>query len=139
MPGPIELPVTLSVQRLAIGELRITPGMPAEATEPPDDIVLTDIVYYLIFTAYILFTIRVDAPVYYMGEVHPDLVKVELVRIGGILLDGPPGPRQPTDHETGRAGSGEEHDRATAGEVGHVVEQALRPALFEAVGDRRHP
>jgi hypothetical protein len=49
-------------------------------------IVLTDIVYYLIFTAYILFTIRVDAPVYYMGEVHPDLVKVELVRIGGILL-----------------------------------------------------
>jgi hypothetical protein len=49
-------------------------------------IVLTDIVYYLIFTAYILFTIRVDAPLYYQGEVHPDLVKVELVRIGGILL-----------------------------------------------------
>jgi len=49
-------------------------------------IVLTDIVYYLIFTAYILFTIRVDAPVYYLGDVHPDLVKVELVRIGGILL-----------------------------------------------------
>jgi hypothetical protein len=49
-------------------------------------IVLTDIVYYLIFTAYILFTIRVDAPTYYQGEVHPDLVKVELVRIGGILL-----------------------------------------------------
>ena len=49
-------------------------------------IVLTDIVYYLIFTAYILFTIRVDAPVYYMGDVHPDLVKAELVRIGSILL-----------------------------------------------------
>ena len=49
-------------------------------------IVLTDIVYYLIFTAYILFTIRVDAPAYYQGEVHPDLVKDELVRIGGILL-----------------------------------------------------
>jgi hypothetical protein len=49
-------------------------------------IVLTDIVYYLIFTAYILFTIRVDAPAYYQGDVHPDLVKVELVRIGGILL-----------------------------------------------------
>ncbi len=49
-------------------------------------IVLTDIVYYLIFTAYILFTIRVDAPVYYLGDVHPDLVKAELVRIGGILL-----------------------------------------------------
>jgi hypothetical protein len=49
-------------------------------------IVLTDIVYYLIFTAYILFTIRVEAPAYYDGDVHPDLVKVELVRIGGILL-----------------------------------------------------
>ena len=49
-------------------------------------IVLTDIVYYLIFSAYILFTVRVDAPAYYGGEVHPDLVKVELVRIGGILL-----------------------------------------------------
>ena len=48
-------------------------------------IVLTDIVYYLIFTAYILFTIRVDAPSF-DGEVHPDLVKDELVRIGGILL-----------------------------------------------------
>ena len=49
-------------------------------------IVLTDIVYYLIFTAYILFTIRVDVPAYFDGEVHPDLVKYELVRIGGILL-----------------------------------------------------
>jgi hypothetical protein len=49
-------------------------------------IVLTDIVYYLIFSAYILFTVRVDAPSYYRGDVHPDLVKVELVRIGGILL-----------------------------------------------------
>ncbi len=49
-------------------------------------IVLTDIVYYLIFTAYILFTVRVEAPAYYGGDVHPDLVKVELVRIGGILL-----------------------------------------------------
>ena len=49
-------------------------------------IVLTDIVYYLIFSAYILFTVRVDAPAYYGGDVHPDLVKVELVRIGGILL-----------------------------------------------------
>ena len=51
-------------------------------------IVLTDIVYYLIFTAYILFTMRVEAPGPgpYLGEVHPALVKEELVRIGGILL-----------------------------------------------------
>jgi hypothetical protein len=49
-------------------------------------IVLTDIVYYLIFSAYILFTVRVDAPSYFHGDVHPDLVKNELVRIGGILL-----------------------------------------------------
>ena len=49
-------------------------------------IVLTDIVYYLIFSAYILFTVRVEAPAYYGGDVHPDLVKVELVKIGGILL-----------------------------------------------------
>ena len=34
-------------------------------------IVLTDIVYYLIFTAYILFTIRVDAPAYYHGRGAP--------------------------------------------------------------------
>ena len=48
---------------------------------------LTDIVYYLIFTAYILFTISVDAPAYYMGPTcTADLVKAELVRIGGILL-----------------------------------------------------
>jgi hypothetical protein len=51
-------------------------------------IVLTDIVYYLIFAAYILFTVRVEAPGPgpYLGEVHPDLVKEELLRIGGILL-----------------------------------------------------
>jgi hypothetical protein len=46
-------------------------------------IVLTDIVYYLIFTAYILFTIRLA---YDDGDVDPTLVKFELVRIGGILL-----------------------------------------------------
>jgi hypothetical protein len=51
-------------------------------------IVLTDVVYYLIFTAYILFTVRVEAPGLgpYLSNVHPDLVKEELVRIGGILL-----------------------------------------------------
>ena len=67
-------------------------------------IVLTDIVYYLIFTAYILFTIRVDAPAYYyQGEVHPDLVKVELVRIGGILLDHRrPARAEPGDHARAR-------------------------------------
>src|SRR5215211_5398352 len=42
-------------------------------------IVLTDIVYYLIFTAYILFTIRVESPAF-DGEVHPDQVRNELVR-----------------------------------------------------------
>jgi hypothetical protein len=49
-------------------------------------IVLTDIVYYLIFSAYILFTVRVDAPSRWFGDVQPELVKSELVRIGGILL-----------------------------------------------------
>ena len=49
-------------------------------------IVLTDIVYYLIFSAYILFTIRVEAPAAFDTEVHADLLKSELVRIGGILL-----------------------------------------------------
>jgi hypothetical protein len=49
-------------------------------------IVLTDIVYYLIFTAYILFTIHIEGPGYADGDVHPDMIKSELVRIGGILL-----------------------------------------------------
>lgn len=49
-------------------------------------IVLTDVVYYLIFTAYILFTIRLEAPDYWNGEVHPEQIKVALARIGGILL-----------------------------------------------------
>ncbi len=35
-------------------------------------IVLTDIVYYLIFSAYILFTVRVEAPSYFGGDVHAD-------------------------------------------------------------------
>ncbi len=48
-------------------------------------IVLTDIVYYLIFTAYILFTLRVE-PLDLHRDVHAELVKAELVRIGGILL-----------------------------------------------------
>ena len=49
-------------------------------------IVLTDIVYYLIFTAYILFTVRVEAPNAFTDDVTAGLVKDELVRIGGILL-----------------------------------------------------
>lgn len=54
-------------------------------------IVLTDIVYYLIFTAYILFTIQV-APDFDWAVVHPitdvtaGQVGYELARIGGILL-----------------------------------------------------
>ena len=51
-------------------------------------IVLTDIVYYLIFTAYILFTIRVDAPVVLTNEVTAEQVK-----------DGAgPDRRHPADH-----------------------------------------
>jgi hypothetical protein len=49
-------------------------------------IVLTDIVYYLIFAAYILFTIRVEPPLSWVDEVSARLVKDELVRVGGILL-----------------------------------------------------
>jgi hypothetical protein len=49
-------------------------------------IVLTDIVYYLIFGAYILFTIRVEPPLSWIHDVTAALVKDELVRIGGILL-----------------------------------------------------
>jgi hypothetical protein len=49
-------------------------------------IVLTDIVYYLIFAAYILFTVRVEASKPFTGDVGPELVRIELVRIGGILL-----------------------------------------------------
>ena len=49
-------------------------------------IVLTDIVYYLIFGAYILFTMRVEPPLSWIHDVTAALVKDELVRIGGILL-----------------------------------------------------
>lgn len=53
-------------------------------------IVLTDIVYYLIFTAYILFTVQVQAPDVTVGS-DPGLVTAEqvqynLARVGGILL-----------------------------------------------------
>ena len=54
-------------------------------------IVLTDIVYYLIFAAYILFTLRIApdsgwAVVQPVTDVTAAQVKFELVRIGGILL-----------------------------------------------------
>jgi hypothetical protein len=53
-------------------------------------IVLTDIVYYLIFTAYILFTVQF-APMQDWGNtitglVTPQQLQHEVVRIGGILL-----------------------------------------------------
>jgi len=54
-------------------------------------IVLTDIVYYLIFAAYILFTLRVGPePTWALTQPIADVtagqVKFELERIGGILL-----------------------------------------------------
>ncbi len=49
-------------------------------------IVLTDIVYYLIFTAYILFTSTVDPPADWEEAVSRAQLQVVLIRIGGILL-----------------------------------------------------
>lgn len=42
MPGSFVLPLTLEVQRFAIGELRLMPGAPADAP-PPEEIVVSDI------------------------------------------------------------------------------------------------
>jgi hypothetical protein len=49
-------------------------------------IVLTDIVYYLIFTAYILFTSTVDPPVEWDQTVSDAQIQAVLIRVGGILL-----------------------------------------------------
>lgn len=51
-------------------------------------IVLTDIVYYLIFAAYVLATVHVDQSAWtgYAGTVTPRMVAVELTRVAGILL-----------------------------------------------------
>jgi hypothetical protein len=52
-------------------------------------IVLTDVVYYLIFTAYILFTVHFDTPndwSSFTGNVTASQLQWEVVRIGGILL-----------------------------------------------------
>lgn len=49
-------------------------------------IVLTDIVYYLIFTAYILFTVRFEPERGWGRIVGADQVQASVFRIGGILL-----------------------------------------------------
>ncbi len=49
-------------------------------------IVLTDVVYYLLFTAYILFTVRLEPQLKWFGEANAEQLKESLVRIGGILL-----------------------------------------------------
>jgi hypothetical protein len=49
-------------------------------------IVLTDIVYYLIFAAYILFTVRLEPPTAYIHDVTAEQVKDVAARVGGILL-----------------------------------------------------
>jgi len=49
-------------------------------------IVLTDIVYYLIFAAYILFTIRTEPPSLLTSDVTATQVKDVAARLGGILL-----------------------------------------------------
>jgi hypothetical protein len=49
-------------------------------------IVLTDFAYYLIFTAYILFTTTVDRPGTWAEEVGAEQIQHTVVRIGGILL-----------------------------------------------------
>jgi len=49
-------------------------------------IVLTDIVYYLIFTAYILFTVSFEPRDFWGPTVLPAQVGFEAARVGGILL-----------------------------------------------------
>ena len=49
-------------------------------------IVLTDIVYYLIFTAYILFTVRFEPERSWQGLVDPEQVQQGVFRLAGILL-----------------------------------------------------
>ena len=49
-------------------------------------IVLTDIVYYLIFTAYILFTVNFEPRASWGRTVLPAEVEYEAARVGGILL-----------------------------------------------------
>ena len=52
-------------------------------------IVLTDVVYYLIFTAYILFTVHFEPPEdwrSFVGNVTASQLQWEVMRVGGILL-----------------------------------------------------
>ncbi len=49
-------------------------------------IVLVDIVYYLIFTAYILFTVRFAREPGWSPTVGADQLQFEVARLGGILL-----------------------------------------------------
>ena len=49
-------------------------------------IVLTDFAYYLIFSAYILFTTTIDRPREWSATVGADQIEHTIVRVGGILL-----------------------------------------------------
>ena len=49
-------------------------------------IVLTDFAYYLIFSAYILFTTTIDRPRTWTATVGAEQVQQNLIRLGGILL-----------------------------------------------------
>lgn len=49
-------------------------------------IVLTDFAYYLIFSAYILFTTTIDRPRTWTATVGAEQVQHNLIRLGGILL-----------------------------------------------------
>ena len=49
-------------------------------------IVLTDFAYYLIFSAYILFTTTVDRPRNWSAEVGAEQIEHTIVRVGGIVL-----------------------------------------------------
>jgi hypothetical protein len=49
-------------------------------------IVLVDIVYYLIFAAYIFFTVRFEPDSGWGQTVGPDQLQYEFARVGGILL-----------------------------------------------------
>jgi hypothetical protein len=49
-------------------------------------IVLTDFAYYLIFSAYILFTTTIERPTNWTADVNAEQVQHTIVRVGGILL-----------------------------------------------------
>jgi hypothetical protein len=49
-------------------------------------IVLTDIAYYLIFSAYILFTVHFEPDFTWSSTVTPAQLQQSVIRIGGILL-----------------------------------------------------